>query len=219
MKIWTSEHTFQHPWETVVQAAWRKYPNPLTPNVTAVDVVERRVDTSTGILHSQRLLRTEWGLAKWVIALVGLDRPCFVREHSEVNPKEKTMTLKARNITFCNFVGINEQLVYSPHPDDPTQTLLKQEAVITVDNVPLTSYMEGIIMNSCNSNAGRGREAMEWVIDHITTEAEDIKRSAICAVNSIEKNLKSEAEDLRKKTAGLAANIDNVLSSSSSKRL
>lgn len=218
MKIWTSEHTFQHPWETVVQAAWRKYPNPLTPNVTAVDVVERSVDKSTGVLHSERLMRTEWGLAKWVINLVGLDRPCYVREHSEVNPVQKTMTLKAKNLTFCNFVGINEQLVYAPHPDNPDQTLLKQEAVITVDNVPLTSYMESIIANTCSSNANKGREAMEWVIDHIKTEAEDLKRKAIGAVDSIENTFKNEADDLRKKTAGFAANIDNVLSSNS-KRL
>lgn len=54
-----------HPWETVVLAAWRKYPNPMNPNVVGIDTVERAVDTS-GTLRSHRLMKTEWGLSSWV---------------------------------------------------------------------------------------------------------------------------------------------------------
>ena len=31
--------------------------------------------------------------------LIGLDRPCFVSEHSSVDPHQKTMTLKSRNVS------------------------------------------------------------------------------------------------------------------------
>ena len=61
MKIWTSEHVFDHPWETVTTAAMQKYPNPMNPSVVGVDVLDRHVDPS-GKLHSHRLLSTEWGL-------------------------------------------------------------------------------------------------------------------------------------------------------------
>jgi hypothetical protein len=50
-----------HPWDTVIKAAMRKYPNPMNPCVVGVDVLERGVD-SRGRLHSLRLLSTEWGL-------------------------------------------------------------------------------------------------------------------------------------------------------------
>ncbi len=60
-----SLHCFRHPWETVTTAAWRKYPNPLNPNVVGLDVIDRKVDKK-GILKSHRLMRTEWGLPKWV---------------------------------------------------------------------------------------------------------------------------------------------------------
>lgn len=56
---------FSHPWETVTQAAWRKYPNPLNPNVLGMDVLDRKVDKK-GVLHSHRLMRTDWGLPNWV---------------------------------------------------------------------------------------------------------------------------------------------------------
>lgn len=50
-----------YPWETVIKAAMRKYPNPMNPNVVGVDVLDRTLDAE-GRLHSHRLLSTEWGL-------------------------------------------------------------------------------------------------------------------------------------------------------------
>lgn len=57
-----------HPWDTVIKAAMRKYPNPMNPCVTGVDVLERSVDCR-GRLHSHRLLCTEWGLPGLVRAV------------------------------------------------------------------------------------------------------------------------------------------------------
>ena len=54
-----------HPWETVVLAAWRKYPNPMNPNVVGLDTVERAVDTQ-GTLRSHRVMSTEWGFPGWI---------------------------------------------------------------------------------------------------------------------------------------------------------
>ncbi|CAH1644913.1 unnamed protein product [Spodoptera littoralis] len=51
MKIWTSEHTFNHPWETVAQAAWRKYPNPITPQFW--NRCNRKEGCGWGFSHTQ----------------------------------------------------------------------------------------------------------------------------------------------------------------------
>jgi len=169
MKIWTSEHVFSHPWETVVTAASRKYPNPLNPNVVGVDVVDRKVEN--GILKSHRLMTTEWFLPAWTVSLIGMDRACFASEHSEVDVNSKTLTLKSRNLTFNNVVSIDEKLVYRPHPTDSSKTLLCQEAEISVSNVPLTGYMESIIQNTIDAQAGKGRQALEHVIDFLKKDA------------------------------------------------
>ena len=55
---------YSHPWDTVVKAAWRKYPNPHNTAVIGMDVVDRKVDSS-GVLRSHRLLSTAWGLPGW----------------------------------------------------------------------------------------------------------------------------------------------------------
>ena len=50
-----------HPWETTVEAAYRKYPNPHSSNVHTLDTVQRRV-TSTGGLLSHRIFGTRWNI-------------------------------------------------------------------------------------------------------------------------------------------------------------
>lgn len=58
----------RHPWDTVIKAAMRKYPNPMNPCVVGVDVLDRSLDNQ-GRLHSHRLLSTEWGLPSIVKAV------------------------------------------------------------------------------------------------------------------------------------------------------
>merc|ERR1739838_344478 len=178
MKIWTSEHIFNHPWETVTKAAMQKYPNPMNPSVFGVDVLDRTVDTQ-GRLHSNKLLSAEWGLPSIVKSIFGISRTCtYIQEHSVVDPQEKTFELQSSNITFTNMVSVDERLTYKPHPEDPEKTVLTQEAIITVKGVSLGSYLEGVMASSISNNAGKGREAMEWVIRRLNAEIEDLAATA-----------------------------------------
>ena len=52
MRIWTSEHVFNHSWETVTTGQWQKYPNPHNQAVLGTDVLDRRVEA--GVLHTHR---------------------------------------------------------------------------------------------------------------------------------------------------------------------
>ena len=67
---------------------------------------------------------------------------------------------------------------YRPHPEDPdNKTLLKQETVVTVEGVPLTSYMESIILNTVSSNASKGRRAIDWVVEKLGEETHNLTQS------------------------------------------
>jgi len=176
MKIWTTEHIFNHNWETVTQGQWRKYPNPHNTAVLGTDVVDRRV--VDGVLHSHRIITSDWGLASWVQTLIGSNRVCYASEYSTVDPKKRVMEMQSENLTFCNFVSMGEKMSYRPHPEDGDKTVLKQETVVTVQGVPLTSYMEGIIVNTVSANAGKGRAAMEWVVDKLGQECRALNLSA-----------------------------------------
>jgi len=193
MKIWESQHTFSHPWETVTKALWRKYPNPLNPHVIGVDIVDRRV-TPDGHLFSERLMTTEWGLANWVKKLIGFDEHAYAHEISTVDPENKTLSINSRNLTFESKVNVEERITYSPHPEDPDKTLMTQQAIVTVQGVPLTSYMEQLMTTSIAGNASKGREALESVIVRVQNEAKDIKDT----LTKLDTDLKTSLDDIIK---------------------
>lgn len=194
MKIWESQHTFSHPWETVTQALWQKYPNPLNPHVVGVDIVDRRV-TEEGNLFSERLMTTEWGLANWVKKLIGFEEHAYAHEISTVDPKEKNLFINSHNLTFNSKVNVEENITYAPHPDDPEgKTLMTQQAIVTVQGVPLTSYMEQLMTTSIAGNASNGRLALESVILRVQSEAKDIKDT----LNKLDSDFKTSLDDIIK---------------------
>lgn len=58
-------------------------------------------------------------------------------------------------LTFGNYIAVDEAVRYTPHPTDPSKTLLTQEAVVTVRGVPLTNYMEDLLASKISFNASK----------------------------------------------------------------
>ncbi len=107
--------------------------------------------------------------------LIGANRVCYAHEYSTVDPAKRVMEMRSTNLTFCNFVSMREVMSYRPHPEDPqNKTLLKQETVVTVRGVPLTSYMESIILGTVSANAGKGRTAIDWVTQKLEAETKSL---------------------------------------------
>ena len=84
------------------------------------------------------------------------------------------MELTSTNLSFCNVVSMKEKMKYSQHPEDPNKTIMTSEMVVTVRNVPLTTYMEDIVLNTVSKNSGKGRIAMEYVVDKLKNETRPI---------------------------------------------
>lgn len=106
------------------------------------------------------------------------------------------MILKTINLTFCRHIAVDETLTYTPHPGDSNKTLLKQEAVVTVKGVPLNNYMEDLLTNKISLNAGKGRQAMEWVIDKLDTEVKDFATSAVKSTDELLNQTKKQLDDI-----------------------
>jgi len=161
MRVWSSEHKFDHSWETVVTANLNKYPNPITNAIVGIDVLERRINY--GMLKQKRLILSQWSLPDWARRFV-CGPACYATETSEIDPLSKTMTMKTTNITMSNKLAFEEKLTYTPHPTEPNVTILRQEATISVFGVPLSSFLEDFLTKNIVINANKGRQALEWVI-------------------------------------------------------
>merc|ERR1711934_1050815 len=188
MKIWTNEHTFNHSWQTIAQSQWRKYPNPHNTAVTGTDVLDRYV-SSDGRLHSHRIIPSDWGLAPWVQSLIGANKETHGYEYSVVDPVAQTMELTSTNLSFCNVVSMKEKMKHGQHPEDPNKTIMTAEMVVTVRNVPLTTYMEDIVLSTVSKNSGKGRIAMEYVVDKLKhLVSENVIKTAQVSIEELQKN-------------------------------
>uniref|UniRef100_A0A9J2PQA4 PRELI/MSF1 domain-containing protein n=1 Tax=Ascaris lumbricoides TaxID=6252 RepID=A0A9J2PQA4_ASCLU len=179
MKIWTSEHVFDHPWNMVVSAAWRKYPNPMNKAVTGMDVMKQEVRNGSS-LRSERIIQSRFSIPAWVtkdvvivlllicaFQLTGFSGTQYSHEVTEIDPTKKTMTLVTRNLNGSHFLRVDEKLTYTPDPDNPQRTILRQEAAVTVSLPAFTDYCEKTFLNVYQCNADKvcfGRKGLEWVI-------------------------------------------------------
>ena len=83
-----------------------------------------------------------------------------------------------------------------PDPNDQQKTLLTQEAVVTVRGVPLTHYMEDLLTSKISLNAGKGRQAMEWVIDKMSSEVKDLATSAVKSTDELIIHTRRQLDDI-----------------------
>jgi len=145
--------------------------------------------------HSVRIISSDWGLADWAQRLIGANKVCYASEYSIVDPKKRLMEMHSKNMSFCNFVNMEEKMTYTPDPNDSNRTLLTQETVVTVQGVPLTNYMESIIVNTVSNNSSKGRAAIEWIVEKLGNECRALSLSS-----SLDK-MKSEILDLKHQVA------------------
>ena len=72
---------------------------------------------------------------------------------------------------------MRERMSYYPHPDHPERTVMRQETEVAVKGVPLTDYLESSIVAMCSHNSGKGRAAMDWVVDKLGSETRNMSTS------------------------------------------
>ncbi|KAH8413966.1 hypothetical protein KR009_008986 [Drosophila setifemur] len=101
------------------------------------------------------------------------------------------MVLKTNNLTFYHNIS-------EPHHTDASKTLLKQEATVNVYGMPLSHYMEDLLTSTISTNAGKGRQGLEWVIGLINTEVQGIARGTDELIHSTRRSIDEVTESARK---------------------
>ncbi|XP_033754827.1 PRELI domain containing protein 3B-like [Pecten maximus] len=128
-------------------------------------------------------MKTKWFIPSIARGLLGDQKLAYGSEHSKCDPRNKTLTLVSRNITYSSLVTIDETLTYSPCSDNKNKTCLSHSTKVTVNSmIPFAGYLESLVADNVVSNTSTGRDAMEWVIEKIKTEAE-------CAIRSMDEVL------------------------------
>lgn len=177
MKIFENTCTFEYPWQQVSAAHWRKYPNEKADHVVAVDTLNREYDAKRGLLRIERLITCRQAAPRWIVKLVGGTEDSYVREVSEVNLFNQSLTLMSTNLTFSNIMSVQETVRYLPHPSNTTQkTLFVQDARITAYGALsrfANNAMENFTIDRFKQNALRGRAGFETVLDNFFSKSDE----------------------------------------------
>ena len=131
---------FSHPWSHVVIGMWHKYPNPKCSHVVSIDVLDRSIDSKTGIIRTERVLGCKQKAPGWVVKvlvrlpsrnyrilnlflskLFGGSEDAFVREISFVDPVTQNATITSVNLSLSQFATCFERIQYAPLSSSRTQ--------------------------------------------------------------------------------------------------
>jgi len=170
VKLFSQSHTYLHPWNNVTSAFWRKYPNPLAPQVIEVDCYDRSLDVKSGDLTTRRIVTCEiGGLPDWM-SQIGVSNRIFCYETTVVNAERQEMVVKSRNLTMSSVMLIEETCAYKSHPSNANWTQYSQEARISAFFPLLSSRLESFTHTCLSSKAIKGLEAIEFLCQRIHKE-------------------------------------------------
>ncbi|KAJ3277467.1 hypothetical protein HK104_003268 [Borealophlyctis nickersoniae] len=237
MKLFQTDHRFPHPWSLATQANWRKYPNELrysllirqivgkicilfntskhptcpqsSEQVVSVDILSRRIDPSTGLLHTERLICCNQPAPALLKRLLPIPEYTYFRELSTVDPKKKNYTATSWNLSMQNLITVEETCVFEPEPDHPdAQTLFTQTAKITAMGAfnYAAKLIEDNAVKAFQTNAGKGRKGLEMVIDRVVEEAK-----------GVEDKFNEVTEGLKEGLEGIRQGLDDVLAGGNSR--
>ena len=134
----------------------------------AVDTISRHVDSSTGILRTERLITCRQNAPQWILTILGGETTSHVYEVSYVDPTSKKVTMCSTNMTWSNLLQCRETVVYqSSSNDNKGKTDFRQEAKIIAlcgGWQKIRTKIEEASVERFRENAARGREGFEMVL-------------------------------------------------------
>ncbi|EJD55309.1 MSF1-domain-containing protein [Auricularia subglabra TFB-10046 SS5] len=158
---------FEHPWLHVSHGIWYKYPNPYCAHVASVDVLDRSVDPSTGVVRTERIIGVRQNAPVWIIKILGGTPDTYVREVSFVDPATRHTSLTTVNLSMSQYLTVLERIHYIPSAEDPDKTEFHQTAEIQAARGTwraLAARLEKWSVERIGQNASAGRLGFEHVL-------------------------------------------------------
>jgi len=166
-------HTFQHSWQEIAFASWKKYPNPSRPDIVSIDIIRKEFDPETGILYTRRLISVKSFIPFWLQKIIGCSPFGYFVEEAEIDPRNHRMILKSSNVSFCNIIKVEETCTYTDDSKNKEWTFFRQEAKIQAFPFGFSKKMEEWSAQTFRRNAAQGRQIMEFSIEKIKKEKEE----------------------------------------------
>ncbi|CAG8533365.1 13020_t:CDS:2 [Ambispora leptoticha] len=158
--------SYTAPWDIVTLAFWMRYPNPFASHVLSVDVIDRHVDPTSGMLRTTRLILKKGKVPSWGIGLIRTPE-AYILEESIVDPHTKTMVTRTKNITHVRKMQVEEWQTFRVDSHNNECTKVKTEARIISKFGWLSERIEGFGLKKFTDNTVKSRMGMAHVLEMI----------------------------------------------------
>ncbi|XP_068265479.1 PRELI domain-containing protein 2 isoform X3 [Nyctibius grandis] len=111
---------YRYPFEQVVASYLRKYPSPMEKHVTAVETVEEKTDSSTGIIYRRRIAKCQNVIPEILRKVSVLKVPdIYMEEESWLNMQKRNMAMKTHCLTWTQYASLSEESVFRESSENP----------------------------------------------------------------------------------------------------
>ncbi|KAJ4747471.1 PRELI domain containing protein 3B [Rhynchospora pubera] len=177
---YTQEHVYEHPWDRVTSAAWRKFTDPDTATVLShildVHTLSRHLDPVRGVYSSTRSIIVRSPTLPLILRHVAPCPTILCLETSLVDAPRRSMEIVSRNVSLRGLIEVQERSSYRPHPERPEQwTAFRQEtSIICKPLAAVASALAENVEHRCaerfKQNSVKGREIIERICKYLEAE-------------------------------------------------
>ncbi|XP_068744058.1 PRELI domain-containing protein 2-like [Montipora capricornis] len=124
-------YVFKHPFEKVTRAYFKKYSCGKETNVTAITVLEHKIDPETAeeyVVRRGECVNVLPGILRKFCPFGKIE----VEEEAWLNKKEKYLRLHCYNLTWSKYASLEEFSCYRTCENNPDWTIFEQRGTISV---------------------------------------------------------------------------------------
>eukprot|EP00112_Aurelia_sp_Birch-Aquarium-sp1_P003561 Seg14.3 transcript_id=Seg14.3/GoldUCD/mRNA.D3Y31 product="PRELI domain-containing protein 2" protein_id=Seg14.3/GoldUCD/D3Y31 len=162
-------HLFKFPFHQVIEAYFRKYENGRDPNVQGITVEEHWKDDVTGLEYWRRSGKCI-NVCPWFLRKLFRDPSVIFIEEMTLNKQEERLIMHSRNITFSNYILLEETSEYKKSAYNKNWTQFIQHGRIDGKGLgTLSSLVERLANSFLLTGGNKGINIMEEILSsHLT---------------------------------------------------
>ncbi|XP_071508686.1 SEC14-like protein 1 [Diadema antillarum] len=162
---------YQFPFELVMKAYDRRFPTCKMIPIFVGSEIMSEYKSDDGAIHVvERRCKLNPDAPYLLKKIAGVEYVYFLQKN-DLNMKERTLKIEARNESFSSRIGILEGCTYTVHPDNPNWTCFEQTASLEVKSFfGFENTVEKIAAKQYAANIKKGKEVLLYYIHEIIKE-------------------------------------------------
>jgi len=157
-------HLFKFPFEQVINAYFKKYEGGRDPNVQSIIIEDHWVDDKEQVEYWRRSGQCS-NVCPWFLRKFLSDPTVYFTEEMTLDKKEHRLYLHTKNVTFSNYIVLEETSEYRKSDYNPKWTQFIQQGVIDAGGLgTVGSIVEQLAKSFLVKGGSKGITIMEEIL-------------------------------------------------------